>query len=124
MKNYKLHHAKNDTENIEEIDFVLLSELIDYIFDMEFDERLVYLFTFQGDDRWTDDNSKTPVIVTNNPEQDITAIINEYLQSEGENYEELGLPELCPENVFLQEFQSWEDAYEVALMMRETCPIE
>jgi len=70
------------------------------------DQKTIYLFTY---DHPSDDNYD--IIITRN--------INPILDFINKHRRESTAPATLDYNFFLQEYKTWQDAYDVALMMRE-----
>jgi len=88
---------------IEVIKFITLSELCEYLQELE-----------RFDCIWlaTEDGEKGEILITENVQTLINAVKNGHFN----------LLWNSPQNFFVQEYQSYEDAYKVALDMRETNP--
>lgn len=105
---YKLHYAEKELiGDINPIKFKTNLSIYNYVINLiGKDENTVYLLAIDDE-----------VIVTEN-----LALIMEIMSS---NVSSIGLMEdekgIC--NVFLQEYESYEDAYSVALSMKETSPM-
>lgn len=88
---------------IEIIKFITLTELCEYLQELE-----------RFDCIWlaAEDGEKGEILITENVQTLINAVKNSHFN----------LLWNSPQNFFVQEYQSYEDAYKVALDMRETNP--
>jgi hypothetical protein len=94
---------------IEQIEFDTARELSSYLFDKaDKSKKLVYIITFN----MGDDCSSCPIFI----EEDATALLS-LMFVHGDFYEEF------VDTFFLQEYESYEDAYKVAMDMREPNPL-
>ena len=103
----KLHYGSRKQLDVELLEFKTLDELACKISELTFlSKNLVYLFTYE-----TDNEDFYSEIVISEVDNLVMDLLNkEYITEEVNNF-------------FLQEYTSYQDAYDVALMMRETSEI-
>ena len=89
--------------DIQTIEFYTQKELLEYLFE---------LHTFNCIWLATEDGANGEILITENVETLINAVRNNHFN----------LLWNSPQNFYVQEYQTYEDAYRVALNMRETNP--
>lgn len=105
----KLHYAElNNQGDIPCLKFETLEDLKMHIFGYD-DKNVVYLFSFDGEETPMD----SEVFITHS-----SYFLYDFLKH---FQDELNLYYIS--DFFLQEYQSYEEAYRVALMMKETNPL-
>lgn len=103
-----LHLAQNSKDDIEQVHFKNHNELITYFEEFEYHKKTVFVFAYRTGGSF--DTGEGEIIITENPYW----IINYLKEIKEEHPFGIG-----SDDIFLQEYKSYEDAYKVALFMRE-----